>query len=279
MKKNVVWLASYPKSGNTWLRSILVHLLQPAQKDDRLDYLKHIRYVSDRRLFDEYSGIDSSDLCDEEISLLRPKVYETMSSHSKENLFFKIHDAYQILSNGEALISKKASKSIVYIVRNPLDVAVSFSAFKRSTIDKVIEEMNDKSFCLADSKHSLKMEIRQYLSSWSNHVESWTKQKDIPVLVVRYEDLICDVFGVVSQVVEFLELPCSIQQIKLAIDESSFYKLKKMEEDYGYLEKHSNCNSFFRSGVSGEGIKKLTQIQVEKIKLDHQEMMQFLGYL
>lgn len=277
--KNIVWLASYPKSGNTWLRSILVHLLYPEQEYKDLQYLKSIGYVSNRRLFDEYLGIDSSDLGEQEIELLRPEVYDTMAAQTKENLYLKIHDAYQTLSNGKALVSQQASKAVLYIVRNPLDVAVSYSAFTTDSVDTTIKQMNDSNFKLSSSQYSLKMEICQHLSSWSSHVASWTEQKDIPILSIRYEDLTDDTVKVIKMVVKFLGLSFSNQQIKLAIDNSSFKKLQKLEESYGYLEKHSNCNSFFRNGRVGEGIETLTKDQILEIKSNHKKMMKHLGYL
>jgi hypothetical protein len=277
--KGIHWLASYPKSGNTWMRIFLINLLNPTLQNS-INHISYIRHAASRALFDEYAGINSSDLTTLEIEQLRPKVYEAMAIANKESFFLKIHDTFQTLSDHQLLVSKKASKSIIYLVRNPLDVVVSFSKFKKVSIDQIILEMESTENSLAKSdQQSLKMQLPQILSSWNEHVKSWTQQQEIPILVVRYEDLLSHPIQEFKKVVDFLGLSYSDEEIELASKKSDFSTLKSQELEHGFSDRFFATTEFFRKGVSGEGLKSLSSDQIRRITSQHQEMMQLFGYL
>lgn len=277
--KGIHWLASYPKSGNTWMRIFLINLLYPNLKSS-VNHINFIRHAASRALFDEYAGINSSDLTTLEIEQLRPQVYEAMAIAKKESLFLKIHDTFRTLNDHQLLVSKKASKSIIYLVRNPLDIVVSFSKFKNVSIDQIILEMENCENELAKSdQQSLKMQLPQLLSSWSEHVKSWTQQQEIPILVVRYEDLLSHPIQEFEKVVDFLELSYSNKEIKLASQKSSFSTLKSQESEHGFSDKFPTTTEFFRNGVSGEGVKELSSVQIQRIINQHREVMHSFDYL
>ena len=277
---NINWIASYPKSGNTWVRIFLINLLYPDLKTKAINELSLAPNAANRNLFDEYSGINSSDLTDLEIQQLRPAVFESLSKITKNQLFLKIHDVFGTFSNKQILISKEASKSIIYIIRNPLDIAVSFAKFKNTSIDQIISEMEDPENTLAKSnKYNFKMRLPQKIASWSEHVISWTQQTDVPILVIRYEDILNDTFLFFKDIVSFLGLSYSVKEIRSAIKKSSFEKLKEDELNFGFGEKYASTDLFFRNGVSGEGIKKLSTQQIDRIIKKHQKIMLLYGYL
>ncbi|NJK96875.1 MAG: sulfotransferase domain-containing protein, partial [Bacteroidales bacterium] len=124
--KKIIWLASYPKSGNTWFRAFLANLLHPGDKPADINELEGGPIASSRALFDEATGLSSSDLTPAEIENLRPFVYRYIARNSTEIIFHKIHDAYTLTSEGVALVPAEATRCAIYFVRNPLDVAVFF---------------------------------------------------------------------------------------------------------------------------------------------------------
>jgi len=101
--KEIIWLASYPKSGNTWFRAFLSSLLS---EDDIIDInnLKTEGIASNRKAFDELTGIDSEDMSMDEIDALRPELYEFIAKTLNKTAFIKIHDAYTFLNDGSPLI-------------------------------------------------------------------------------------------------------------------------------------------------------------------------------
>lgn len=277
--EKINWLASYPKSGNTWMRIFFINLLHPNLKTS-VNELQYIRHAASRALFDEYSDVPSSDLTSYEIDQMRPAVYNSMAESMREPFLLKIHDSYKIVGENSPLIPKNASNAIIYLMRNPLDIALSFSTFKSVDIDQIIQEMGDKENTLAkDDKRSLKIQLPQKLSSWNEHVKSWTEQLDIPVLTVKYENLLIDPFTQFKKAVFFLGYDFPDEAIRLAIQKSSFNVLKNQESMLGFREKFSSTKVFFRKGIAGEGVKELSPAQILRITNNHQEMMQSFGYL
>jgi hypothetical protein len=211
---------------------------------------------------------------------MRPEVYQLLAKQSKRDLFLKIHDAYKRDLNNIPLFSKTGSKAIIYLIRNPLDIAVSFAKFKGTNLDQMILEMEDSENYLAKKTHTaLKIQLPQLLSSWSEHVLGWTQQREVPILIVRYEDLIADPFTSFKKTVEFLNLQYSDTEIRSAIMKSSFKNLKEQEMKFGFRDKFSTTKHFFRKGISGDGMKSLSNSQINKITKAHGEVMSTFNYL
>lgn len=277
---NINWVSSYPKSGNTWMRVFLINLLNPDLKKHAIRVMKHIPNAASRTMFDNYSGIDSSDLTELEIKELRPRVYESRSNSHKNQLFLKVHDKFEYLNNHNPLFPKAASNAVIYIIRNPLDVAVSFAKFKGISHERIIHEMLDDENRLAGLDGlRLKLQLPQLLSSWSSHIKSWTEQTEIPTIIIKYEDLSTQPLATFTRVVDFLNFNYSKEEICVAIEKSSFENLKKQEIKYGFQEKFANTDLFFRKGVTGEGEKKLTKNQIERLVRGSIEEMSTFNYL
>lgn len=277
-KGNIIWLASYPKSGNTWVRIFLIHLLH-ATKNIDLNNLSQIRPSSYRRLFDEHAGVESSDLTFEEIQSIKPRVYEILSSAHKEPFFMKAHDALsQAPGNKDLILSSKASRGAIYIMRNPLDVAVSLASFMKISIDSAIAMMNDSESLLNTTTNSLSPLLPVYMGSWSHHVSSWIHQDKIPVLLVRYEDLLEDPIQQFTKVVEFAKLSFSPEAIRIATEKCSFQNLKMQELRGGFREKLHGNQPFFRFGQKDNWKQVLKKGQIDQLLSDHSVMMGELNY-
>ena len=277
---NIVWLASYPKSGNTWFRVFLSYLLKDGENADvHINNLDGGPIASARGPFEELVGYDSGNLTHDEADLLRPEVYVRQSMDAEETTFCKIHDAYTYVSDGRALIPKEASRGAIYLVRNPLDVCVSFahhSAYKE--YDKMIDKMGDPDQAFCKTIRNQPNQLRQKLLGWSGHVKSWLDQDEIPVELLRYEDMKFDSLATFRRAVRFAGLDKTDEEIEQALENSRIDKLQQQEREHGFREKMPKAKSFFRKGKVGSWQEKLTASQIERILEDHHKMMAQLGY-
>jgi hypothetical protein len=274
----IVWLASYPKSGNTWIRAFLTALLNPDKDGLDINNMVPSTIASSRQLFDEMSGVSASDLLPEEIDRLRPAIYRQNAMESDELLYHKIHDAWIRLPNGEPLVPADVTRAVIYIIRNPLDVAVSFAHHLHSSIDKTIDIMNNPDYAFCDRRDRLVNQLRQRLLTWSGHVKSWVDESGLPVWVIRYEDMLTKSEMTFSKAVKFIGLQYTSTEIKAALELCHFSTLQKQEAEKGFSEKNMRSPSFFRKGTAGDWRNVLTREQVLKIMGAHEAMMARFGY-
>ena len=134
-KKNIVWLASYPKSGNTWFRIFLSNLFSDSPQAANINNLNETTISSNRIIIDSYLGIHSSELTAEEIDKLRPQVFKRFSAEKEETAYIKTHEAWTLNSKGIPIFPEEITKGVLYIIRNPLDIAISYSFHNNETID------------------------------------------------------------------------------------------------------------------------------------------------
>ncbi len=275
----IAWLASYPKSGNTWFRVFLTNFSRNTVTPASINALNTSAISSSRSVFDSALSIESADLSAEEMDRLRPPVYREIAHRASETLFVKIHDAYHSAAPSESLIPSDASLGVVYLVRNPLDVSISLADHMGWSLDRTIDSMNSDDTALASNPSRLASHLRQRLLSWSNHVMSWIDQSQIPVHVVRYEDLHeypCETF---MKAVKFLGLAEDADRVSRAVSLSAFNVLRQQEEQEGFRERSPKAQLFFRSGVRDRWRTVLTGEQIHRVVRDHGAMMRRLGYL
>lgn len=277
--KKIIWLASYPKSGNTWFRIFLSNLLSKENHPVDINNLFATPIASNRELFDEATGLSSSDLTPLEIDNLRPGVYEYAARNSNEILFQKVHDAWLKTESGEPMFSSKVTKSVVYFVRNPLDVAVSFSNHLSKSLKSTVKIMADDGYSFGSTSDRLHLQLRQRLLSWSNNIKSWVDESNLPIIVLRYEDMKSDTLASFSKVLRFIDIKASEDEILEAIGFSDIREMQKQEAEKGFKEKPANATLFFRKGEAGSWRKELSDDLVKQICADHRELMLRYGYL
>ncbi len=277
--RKTVWLTSYPKSGNTWFRGFLTALLHPDQPEIDINNLHPTTIASSRQLFDELTGVSSADLSYSEIERLRPRVYRQLAQESTEVLYQKVHDAWTLTPAGEPLFPPDITRSVIYFIRNPLDVAVSFAHHLNTGIDKTIAIMNDSGYAFCKQTDRLHDQLRQRLLSWSGHVRSWLDDSGLPVLVMRYEDMKSDPYESFSKTVAFIGLKVTPKEIEAALEQASFQRMQLQEKEKGFHEKSTGSASFFRKGVVGDWKNILSKSQVELIIKAHSVIMEKFGYI
>ncbi|MBI2425362.1 MAG: sulfotransferase domain-containing protein [Candidatus Hydrogenedentes bacterium] len=273
------WLASYPKSGNTWFRIFLTNLIRDAEEPVHINQLDATPIFSARVLFDEFTGVDSANLTHEETARLQPRVYEFLARDDAAPRYRKIHDAYTLLEDGSPLIPTEATLGALYFIRNPLDVAVSFAHHGAIPIDRSIARMANASFTFCDETDRLLQQLPQRLLTWSEHVKSWVDQCAVPVHVMRYEDMKRAPLKTFSAAARFAHLPDDAGRIQKALENSDIKELQRQEAETVFRERAPKAESFFRKGEAGSWRESLSEAQVERILADHGEIMQRFGYL
>lgn len=235
--------------------------------------------ASSRTPFELCTGLDSTNLTVQEIAALRPAVYDMLSATLGKNLWIKAHDACQILSDGTPLFPATATRIACYLMRNPLDVAVSFANHNGATLDKTIDNLNDPDFCLANQIMNANRQLPHFLGSWSDHVNSWIEATHLPVCMLRYEDMHRQPLETFSKAVVAIGIEKTAEEIICAIKASSFEKLKTQEQESGFRERPHTSKIFFRSGKIGSWRESLSEKQAGLIIEHHAETMHRYGYL
>ncbi len=275
----IFWLASYPKSGNTWFRVFLTNLRGGEDGPADINKLRSTPIASARGVFDDEAGVEASDLTFDEIDRLRPEIYEQLAANTDEKLFMKVHDAYTSNDKNIPLFPEEATAGAIYIIRNPLDVAVSFADHSGLDYDTAISRMAEESFAFCAKSRRLHDQLRQKLLSCSSHVKSWTEQAPFPVCVMRYEDMKQKPVETFEKAVRFSGLEYGREEILKALELSSFEELQRQEKEGGFKERSTRSEMFFRKGKIGSWLEALTEKQAQRIINDHRGVMRRFGYL
>jgi len=278
LKKNIVWLASYPKSGNTWVRIFLANYLNKTEQAVDVNNITVSTISSARRDFDTFSGVLSSDLTADEIDLFRPDIYKNISNNEENIVFIKTHDANHKNINNIPLFPEEVTLAVVHIVRNPLSVVPSYANHFSLSIDETIKALNNKENKLSYSVKKLTKQIRQQLFSWSEHYKTWSQTK-APYLLIRYEDLKANPYETFKRLILFIYKEVDEEKLKKAIAFSDFKQLKSQEKKSSFKEKPIKAKSFFRKGTVNAWKEELTEKQVQQIIKDHKKVMRDLNYL
>ena len=259
------YLASYPKSGNTWCRVFLTELMRLAGDNpgEELNLNQDIEtgaIASSRLWLDDQLGVNSCDLSFSELDPLRGGAGASAWLFAEGKRFHKVHDAFQSPdSRGRPVVSTAGCSGVVYILRHPEDVAVSLSHFYSWPLDRCVASLLDPNAALVQGERFGGRQVRQYMGRWDQHVSSWCDQNQLPVLIMRYEDMLAQGLETFTKLAIFLGLPNDENLILQALENTSIDRLKKLEDDVGgFVEKPAKCERFFRSGRTGEGAERLT---------------------
>jgi hypothetical protein len=274
---STVWLASYLKSGNTWVRALLAALLGAGEPD--INQLGHGPIASGRGHFEYYTGIISSDLTNAEIASLRPSVERAFDRELTETRYRKIHDALFSGADRAPIIAPDATLGAVYIVRDPRDVAVSLAHHAGHSVARTTERMAAPTSTFEETTHGITPQVPTQVGNWSDHARGWVEQQLFPVLVVRYEDLHADPAHQLMRIARFGNIEPTGDAITAAVRAARFDRLREREEHEGFNERSGAGRTFFRRGIAGGWRDELPAGLAEQIVRDHGEMMRWFGYL
>ncbi len=285
----IIWLASYPKSGNTWLRFYIISLLMGKQTNLNLNHLRAIMNYPHSTQFEDLV----SDLFDFD-EIAKNWITSQNKINSNKNLrFFKTHNMLGKF-RGNLFTNSENTLGSIYIVRDPRNVVTSvknhYSLSNYEEATKFIFNENQV-LSLSDRQKDLylkskKFPLTQFVGSWKTHYLSWKNMKK-NYLLVRYEDLVESPKNEFTKIADFvgnlLKLKFTEDQIDNAISLSSFDKLEKMEKDNGFTEstidKDGNRNKFFFLGPKNDWRKILDKSISSEIEKIFEKEMKELKYI
>lgn len=273
-----IWgLISYPKSGNTWIRIFLNNYLNrdPTDAID-INALKYTLHIASTRFLDELFGFDSSELPEVTRLAYQKMALAHVISQEGPDLFLKSHAAYRNDSL-ESFYCNEILSGVIYVVRYPLDVCISFANHQQKSIHEIIRIMGDESFHLYEKDNRIDINFPEWMGSWSGHINSWLDCGH-KLHLVRYEELIANPLSAFKAVIEFLGWEYDARRLEESIRVSSFQNVKQQEIEAGFKEKNPKAHSFFFSGKVGLGIKVLSDTQRKKLLEDQGGAMERLGY-
>lgn len=274
--KDLLWLASYPKSGNTWLR-IFFAQLESSHGAVSINELKATGSVLGREIFRRALGFDSARLDSVETECLMPAVLAWADRRGLLGQRQKTHSAYRQNRRGEWLHPEAVTRGAIVLVRNPLDVAVSYAHHNGCSLDRSIEMMEDESHGLREQHACSRLGER--LGSWRSHVEGWLTVRSFPCMPMRYEDMVAEPLSVFPEAARFAGLPHDPEVVARALDACRFDRLQEAESREGFREKAPRSKAFFRSGRVGDWRNHLSAEQRDRLIRFNESMMTELGYL
>ena len=272
---NIVWLASYPKSGNTWLRAFLANYVANGAEPVPLNDLQ--RYADDEArpdLFAALAGKPSVELDIGEIAALRPRVHAEIAARAKGTRFVKTHNLAGSF-DGHALHNMEVTAGAIYVVRNPLDVAVSMTHHFGIDLDTAIDRLADDAVATQNDA----LFVSQILGSWSRHVQSWADLASERVLVLRYEDLLEKPAKAFARVARLVSAGQDRARVDRAIRHADFRSLSALEKKHGFVEASDKAARFLRKGRMNEWREALTREQAARVIAAHRVQMQRFGYV
>lgn len=275
MKRSIIWLASYPKSGNTWTRLFLANYLMNAETPVPINQAH--RFATGDAMVKMYSRVAGKIVDQHNLSLclkLRDPVLRAIVGNNADVNFVKTHNA-RVAPEGVDLIPDRYTRSAIYIIRNPLDMVLSYARHYGITQEDAAQKI-----CHRDNGNlPTDTTVAQYLSSWDMHVKTWMAYAPWKRLIVRYEDLLEDPETHFAKVLQLVGVPVDKERLQRAIRFSSFDELSKQEEEQGFIERPEQSEKFFGKGQKDQWKTDLDPALAEMIRAKMGETMKRYGYL
>jgi len=281
----IIWIASYPKSGNTWVRSLLSTYLYSDNGIFNFYLLKKIQQFPGKQYF-EFFLKDFADI--KKVSNYWIAAQDRINLLNDKIIFLKTHSALCRLENN-SFTNKNNTKAVIYIVRDPRNLITSFSHHYSLNIDQAFDFINDKKTMVLTNEYGVgDFGIATVLGNWSEHYKSWQNIKFAPILVIKYEDLIKDTKNTFILILNFLKTLMDIRidekKIINTVDSCSFEKLAEKEKTEGFFEavaskKNKKKLNFFYLGQKNNWQNLLNTEMEQKTREAFQKEMKELGYI
>ena len=291
MDKHIFWISSYPKSGNTLVRAMISALFFSKDGKFQLDQLKHSSQFEKRSRLNILKNINNEDFLNLDKLKILSKYWLILQDKKYMGVekgfgFMKSHSCFVSLFNNWFTNSHNTA-GYIYIVRDPRDIAISWSNHANLSYDESVNFMIDFRSCIewAQTKSLLPDNIKPqtFVSSWDEHVLSWTNNRlEVPKLILKYEDLVYKKDESLKLMMSFFEKNFNIkfdladQKIANILETTSFNKLKSHEEKNGFAE--ATSGAFFRKGIKNQWKHELNVKQIKKIENKFRDFMNKFGY-
>ncbi len=276
----IIWIASYPKSGNTYIRSFLSAYYYSINGEFNFKLLKYIEQFPDKQFFNGF--IHNKDEAAKNWLPMQKKIIS-----SKRVKILKTHSAYGSYNNNPFTTSDVTLGGI-YVVRDPRNIITSLMNHFSLKQDEALQMIFDKNRGIksADNNYA----TYSFLSSWSNHVKSWSNINNFRTMIIKYEELEDNYEKLLVDLIKFINVllknneGIDYQKFKRALQTTRFDKLKEIENLDGFSEAMISKKSggkvpFFNLGFKSDWKKDLDNMIAKKIEENLGEEMKNMGYL
>ncbi len=260
--QRIIWLASFPKSGNTWIRVLLAHYFMPKNKAPDINSLSQFTTGDIRKdFFDRALGRPYEGGSMEDWIKVRQKALRLIAASKPNHHFVKTH-CQTIRMFDLDVIPPEVTAAAIYVIRNPFDLAPSFARHQSADLDTTIDRM-----CSTQNIMATPTGLYEPLGRWDDHVNAWTTAPGLPIYTIRYEDMLANPAKVFSGLLtKFMKVPVDRPKLAYAIKSASFKSLQKQEKELGFFEKPATMKSFFTKGQAGAWREDLTPAQVGRLR-------------
>ena len=276
----IIWISSYPKSGNTWVRYFLKSYFEPFDKkltlkSTKLDDFYTLNFPNLPLL--KELNIDYSNFANIIKNWIPMQSFINLNNRTN---FCKTHNAMCTINN-YPFTNKENTLGAIYIVRDPRDVVLSYANHLQLSHEETVERMFDSKN--GEFQPGEKGEYNSTLTgSWSDNYNSWKSYKSSKILIIKYENLIDNSFIYFSKIIKYLseisEVEYDEKKINQSIEKTAFDKLRSLEEKEGFEEKGLG-KYFFRSGKKGSWRSQLDVNLSRKIRSRFKKEMDELNYI
>tara|TARA_B100001109_G_C18836795_1_gene462372 strand:- start:357 stop:1202 length:846 start_codon:yes stop_codon:yes gene_type:complete len=279
----IIWLASYPKSGNTWLRAMLASYFYTNDGEFNFDVLDNIDQFPS---FSHFQNFKDTFKKPESTSKYWIEVQQKINEDKKLK-FFKTHNALCKIDNN-LFTDQKNTLGVIYIIRDPRNVITSLANHYDKNINEALEFMKDEKRCLLEKENDRYIGFVS-LFSWISHQRSWIKNKRFPVLTIRYEDLSSQTFKEFEKVFKFIKSISNIensfdrQKARKVVQSCDFYRMQKLEKDKGFPEsvmkkEEDKKIKFFNLGPKNDFKHILNKETIEEMNSLYKEQLKEFNY-
>ena len=282
----IFWIASYPKSGNTWIRTLISSYFYTEDGIFKESKIQNIDQFPQKKYFKDFKY---------DKTIVNDTARLWLKAQKKINLdkklrFFKTHNAFGNL-NGNPFTDNTNSIGAIYVVRDPRNVITSLKNHYELNDNQAYSWMINENNYLYDI-HNFEEDGYsdfQFISSWSTNYKSWKVQKKIPIKIIKYEDLLNETYLIFKDLINFINMlvnngeQINKDKLKKVIDSTLFDKLRKEEQDKGFTESVLSRDGkrkipFFNLGPKNDWNKILNIKMVKQIEEVFAESMKDLSY-
>ena len=280
----IIWIASYPKSGNTWVRSLLSTYLHSNDGNFNFNLLKNILKFPSKKYLN-YFLEDFSDI--KKVSKYWIAAQERMNLFNEnKSMLLKTHSALCTLENN-SFTDKNNTQAVIYVVRDPRNVILSLKNHYNLEVKDCFNFLiNDKNFICIQNKQLSKGYTP--ILDWSANYLSWKKQQNINTIFVKFEDLVFDqkntFIYILNELKKYINLEIDQNKIQNIVKTTNFQYLRQLEEKEGFIENkimgiQNNNKFFFNKGAEQDFNKDLEKNIINEVNKKYKELLTELNYL
>ena len=269
----IIWIASYPKSGNTWMRALVSSYLFSDDGNFNFELLKNIEQFSSKNI-----SLKLNKDVGYQMRISKSWIpSQELINRDKKIRFFKTHNAICSI-NGNKFTDEFNTLAAIYLVRDPRNIITSLANHYELSLEETFSFLTNKKKIIFPIKaEDKKKDINEpedfnFLGDWSSHYRSWKNINFCPIKIIKYEDLLIDsekVFvSILTFLKKFLEIKLDEKKIKNVLRATTFKNLSQMEKSEGFVESATSKKTmkkinFFNLGKKNNW-KNLLDPKIEK---------------